>query len=186
MFLALLPLLAGCNKQSQMTDQPRYDPLESSKLFRDGTSAREPPKGTVPRGDARLDRAFYSGVDAAGGFVTSPPVRASRELLLRGQARYAAYCTPCHGLVGDGSGMIVLRGYKRPPSFHIDRLRSQPAGYYVDVITNGFGTMPAYADKVSPADRWAITAYIGALQLSQGASAAELPPDDGAKLEVIQ
>ncbi len=103
-------------------------------------------------------------------------------LLARGRERYGIYCTPCHGQVGDGRGMIVLRGFKPPPTFHQDRLRGQPPGYFVDVITNGFGVMPSYAHVVAPADRWAIAAYVGALQLSQNARIQDLPPEDAAQV----
>ncbi len=167
-----------------MYDQRRFDPLEATPLFSNGTSAREPPKGTLPRAlpGERTDRLFVTGADAAGQFAASP-VPVNRALLLRGQQRYGIYCSPCHGLAGDGQGMIVQRGYKRPPSFHIDRLRSQEEGYFVDVITNGFGVMPSYAAQVAPPDRWAIAAYVGALQLSQSAPFSDVPGEDPTHLE---
>ena len=166
-----------------MMNQRKLIPLRGTRLFRNGTSAQDPPKGTVPRAlpGERTDRVYQTGIDAAGQYAAAPePV--TREVLLRGQERYGIYCSPCHGLAGDGQGMIVQRGYKRPPSFHIDRLRTQEEGYFVDVITNGFGTMPAYGGEVAPADRWAIAAYVGALQLSQSASYADLAPEEAAKI----
>ena len=178
--LLWLALFSACRQD--MYDQPRYDPLEPSQIFADRTSARHPPKGTVPRGDPRADRAFWSGVDQAGAFVTEPVTSVSREQLERGRERYGVYCTPCHGFTGDGNGMIVQRGFKRPASFHTDRLRAQPIGYFVDVMTNGFGVMPSYADRTPASDRWAIAMYIGALQLSQSASVADLPPEDAAQV----
>jgi mono/diheme cytochrome c family protein len=173
--------LVGCRQD--MYDQPRYEPLEPSDLFPDRTSARHPPQGTIPRGDPRVDRPFWSGIDLAGGFVTEPSIRLDRDTLFRGRERYEIYCVPCHGFSGDGNGMIVQRGFKRPSSFHTDRLRAQPIGYFVDVMTNGFGVMPGYADRVPPADRWAIAAYLQALQLSRSASFADLSPEDAARVE---
>lgn len=172
---------AGCH--DDMVDQLRYDTLEASDLFEDGKSARRPPEGTVPRGDPRLDRASYSGIDPNGQLVTAAPLPVDEALLRRGQERYGIYCTPCHGLVGDGRGMIVLRGFKPAPTFHQDRLREQPIGYFVDVITNGFGVMPSYAHVVPVVDRWAIAAYVGALQLSQSARLSDLPAEDAARVE---
>lgn len=163
-----------------MYDQPKYEPLEPSRLFPDGTSAQKPPEGTIARFDPRVSSAFWSGIDPAGGFVTGAGVRVSREMVLRGRERYEVFCAPCHGFTGDGGGMIVQRGFKRPPSFHTDRLRAQPIGYFVDVMTSGFGVMPTYADQMPPGDRWAVAAYVQALQLSQSASLADLPPEDAA------
>lgn len=182
---ALLVLLAGCRQD--MYDQPRLEPLEGTELFADGLSARQPPKGTVARGAATepAEKAFVSGLDDAGQLIDSP-LAVDRPLLLRGRERYGIHCSPCHGLTGDGDGMIVLRGYKRPPSFHTDRLRSQKAGYFVDVLRNGFGTMPSYGHIVAPRDRWAIAAFVAALQLSQSASYSDLPPGDAARLEAAR
>lgn len=182
---AFLALLAGCRQD--MYDQPRLEPLEGTELFPEGLSARQPPKGTVAR-DAPTEpaeRALASGLDEAGESIDSP-VAVDRPLLLRGRERYGIYCSPCHGLTGDGDGMIVRRGYRRPPSFHTDRLRSEKAGYFVDVIRNGFGAMPSYGHIVGPRDRWAIAAFIAALQLSQSASYSDLPPEDAARLEAAR
>ncbi|MEZ4295645.1 MAG: cytochrome c [Polyangiaceae bacterium] len=171
-----LALFSACRQD--MFDQPRYEPLEASSLFGDGASARRPPRGTVSREDLRGDTALWGGVDASGAFVSTPPVPVTMDLVRRGEERFGIFCTPCHGFLGDGHGMIVQRGYKAPPSFHTDRLRRQPTGYFVDVMANGFGVMPGYAARIAPEDRWAIAAYIGALQLSQSAPLGELPAKD--------
>ncbi|HVA48708.1 MAG TPA: cytochrome c [Pirellulales bacterium] len=175
--LGLCALAApGCD-MLDMYDEPRFEPLEASTFFDDGTSARPLVAGTVARGDLREDEAFYSGkVD--GKYVTELPVDVDRELLLRGQQRFNIYCSPCHGRVGDGRGMIVRRGFRQPPSFvSTDRLIDSPVGHFYDVITNGFGAMPSYASRVEPRDRWAIVAYIRALQRSQNGAVDDVPAD---------
>jgi mono/diheme cytochrome c family protein len=159
-----------------MHDQPRYKPLARSEFFADQRSARPRVPGTVARGRLAGDAAMETG-KVGTGFAAAVPVAIDMKLLERGQDRYRIYCAPCHGQAGRGDGMIVRRGYRPPPSFHIDRLRAQPAGYYFDVMTAGFGAMPDYADKLSVADRWAIVAYVRALQLSQNASVADVPPE---------
>lgn len=166
-----------------MYDQQKLRPLRPTRLFPNGSSAQDPPPGTLPRAlpGERLDRAYRGGIDE-GGQYTGAPAPVTREVLLRGQERYAIHCSPCHGLAGDGQGMIVLRGYKRPVSLHIDRLRAREEGYFVDVIANGFGVMPSYAGQVAPPDRWAIAAFVGALQLSQSAAFTDLPPEDAARV----
>lgn len=157
-----------------MQNQPYYRPLRESNFFADKRSARPLIEGTVARGELRADTYFYTGkVGSNDGDFMPFPVTA--DVLARGQQRYNIYCSPCHSELGDGNGMIVQRGYKRPPSYHSDRLRKAPIGYFFDVMTNGFGAMPDYAEQVPPKDRWAIAAYIRALQLSQGASRADLP-----------
>jgi len=161
-----------------MFNQPKAKPLASSEFFGDGMSARPPVEGTVARGELRADRVYYTGIGPDGKFVTVLPLNLTRSLLLRGRERFDIFCSPCHGRVGDGRGMIVERGFKEPPSFHVDRLRGQPVGYFFDVVTSGFGQMSSYAAQVTPADRWAIAAYIRALQLSQHASLQEVPPED--------
>ena len=157
-----------------MHDQPRYKSLARSAFFGDDRSARPRVPGTVARGHLPGDPAFDTG-KVGTGFVPAVPVAIDMTLLKRGQDRYTIYCTPCHGQVGRGDGMVVRRGYRPPPSFHIDRLRAQPAGYFFDVMTAGFGAMPDYADKLSPADRWAVVAYVRALQLSQNSTVADVP-----------
>jgi mono/diheme cytochrome c family protein len=160
-----------------MYDEPRFEPLEASTFFDDGTSARPLVPGTVARGDLREDDGFYQGkVD--GKYVTTLPVDLDEQLLLRGQERFNIYCSPCHGRVGDGNGMIVERGFRRPPSFvSTDRLLNAPVGHFYDVMTNGFGAMPSYASRVAPRDRWAIVAYIRALQRSQNGVVDDVPPE---------
>jgi cytochrome c553 len=169
---ALVALLAGCREDMQV--QPRIDPLARSDLFEDGRAARPLIEGTIARGHLRTDTYFYTGrLGNQDGDVMPFPV--TREVLDRGRERFDIYCAPCHARTGDGNGMIVQRGYRRPPSYHIDRLRNAPLGHFFDVMTNGFGAMPDYAAQVSPYDRWTIVAYIRALQFSQNAPAALVP-----------
>ena len=173
--------LPGCRQD--MHDQPRHEPLEASTLFADGRSSRPLVEGTVARGQLRDDRELYTGLDAEGQFVTDLPTPVTLELLERGQSRFNAFCSPCHGRRGDGGGMVVQRGFKQPQSFHQDRLRNTPVGYYYDVITRGFGEMSSYAAQLSPRDRWAIVAYIGALQVSRNVPVATLDADERQQLE---
>ncbi|RMD94067.1 MAG: cytochrome c [Calditrichaeota bacterium] len=163
--------------RQDMHDQPRYEPLEESTFFADARSSRPLVAGTVPRGHLDLDEHFYTG-KVNGEPVTTFPFEITREVIKRGQERYNIFCSPCHDRVGRGKGMIVRRGLKQPPSFHTIRLREAPVGHFFDVITNGFGVMPSYADKVKPRDRWAIIAYIRALQLSQNINWEELTPQE--------
>jgi mono/diheme cytochrome c family protein len=157
-----------------MHDQPKYQPLEASTFFEDGRASRPRVPGTVARGRRDDDVLLVTG-KADGKLTEVFPAPVTRAELERGQQRFDVYCSPCHDRVGTGQGMIVMRGYKQPVSFHDDRLRGMPAGYFFDVITNGFGVMPSYAAQVPVADRWAIAAYIRALQLSQRATLAEVP-----------
>jgi hypothetical protein len=168
--------LAGCRQD--MHDQAKLEPYEASPFFADGVGSRVPPKGTVARGFLRDDVLFYSGQTADGRLSAELPFPATRAVLLRGRERFDIFCSPCHDRAGSGRGMIVRRGFKQPPSLHDDRIRRSPVGYYFDVISNGFATMPSYAAQIPPADRWAIAAYIRALQLSQGARLLELPAAD--------
>lgn len=176
--LLLALVTAGCDVVPlHMRDQPRYDPLEPSTLFEDGLASRHLPANTVPRGEwgeMMLDEEFFTGKNG-DEFVAEIPLEVTREVLLRGQERYNIYCSPCHSRVGDGQGIIVQRGFLQPSSFHTQRLREQPAGYFYDVITNGFGAMYSYAARVHPEDRWAIVAYIRALQFSQNVPLDSLP-----------
>lgn len=151
-------------------------------FFSDGQSARPVVEGTVAQGQYHEDDPLYR-VKVDGNFVTQLPMEVDRALLERGQERFEIYCAACHGPSGDGDGMIVRRGFKRPPSFHLPRLRDEPAGHFFDVITHGFGVMPRYAVQIEPRDRWAITAYIRVLQKSQHAKLDEVPADERAKLE---
>jgi len=180
--LAIATLSLGACRQD-MHDQPRYEPLEASKFFADGMASRQLPEGTVARGHLAADQVFATGKDAAGNPVAALPMPVDRKLLARGRQRFDVFCSPCHGRLGDGMGMVARRGFKQPPSFHDDRLRDAPVGYYVDVMTHGFGVMPSYAAAIPPADRWAIAAYVRALQLSQRAHLADLEPADRAAVE---
>jgi mono/diheme cytochrome c family protein len=165
-----------------MQDQPKYKPLHESEFFSDHRSARPQVEGTVARGHLRVDTARYTG-KAGENDVTAFPFPITRDDLTRGQQRFNIYCSPCHGRLGDGQGLVVKRGFRAPPSYHIQRLKDAPVGHFFDVQTNGFGAMPSYASRVAPDDRWRIIAYIRALQLSQGATVADVPPDQKQNLE---
>jgi len=167
--------LSGCDEaiRQDMANQPKNRPESASDFFADGRSVRPLVENTVARGS--LDNDVYNVPKDFAGFP--PAVKVNERLLRRGEDRYRIFCTPCHGLQGDGQGMIATRGMKHPPSYHIDRLRQAPNGYFYDVITNGFGAMYSYSERIPPADRWAIVAYMRALQLSRNAKAADLPPD---------
>jgi len=183
--------LAGCEGAKQdMYDQPRYKPFAASTLFADGASARVPPAGT----QARARGAFAGsssgrlGVDAvrtdiAATGAQSNPYPVDATLLARGRERYNIYCMPCHSPAGDGDGLVVRRGFPAPPTYHQDRLRAAPDRHFYDVITDGYGVMAPYGDRIEPADRWAIVAFIRALQLSQHARVGDLPDADRAKLD---
>jgi mono/diheme cytochrome c family protein len=174
-------LLAGCRRD--MFHQPFSKPLEPSDFFQDNHMASRPLAAhTVARGHLDADAAFYTG-KVGTNLVETFPFPVTRELLERGRERFDIYCSPCHGRTGDGHGMVVQRGFPPPPSYHIARLRQAPAGHFVDVITQGYGVMYSYAQRVEPADRWAIAAYIRALQKSQDASLKEVLPVERAKLE---
>jgi mono/diheme cytochrome c family protein len=176
--------LAAIGCRQDMHNQPRVKPLAASAFFSDGRSARPPVPGTVARGadGLRADELLYTGrVNGAPG--DAYPFNITATVLLRGQERYTIFCAPCHGATGAGDGMIVQRGYRRPVPLADERLRTAPAGYFVDVMINGFGAMPDYAAQVPPRDRWAVAAYIRALQLSQRASMADVPPADRRRLD---
>ena len=179
--LAFAALLTGCRQDMQ--DQPKYIPLRPSSFFDDGRSERPLVEGTVARGHLDADTAFYAG-KLDGKPVDAFPFPITRAVLDRGQERFNIYCAPCHDRLGTGHGMIFQRGFNRPPpqSYHIDRLRQAPAGYFFDVITNGLGAMPDYAAQIEPRDRWAIVAYVRVLQLSQNASLNDVPPGERAAL----
>ena len=172
-------LLSGCRQE--MSRQPRYDPLEPSDFFADGMSARPRVAGTVARGEISgnpfYDTGKIGGVDGDGF-----PFPVTAKVIDRGHERFDIFCSECHGRLGDGNGMIPARGYRRPPSFHTAALRTAKTGHFFDVMTNGFGVMPAYNVQVPVADRWAIVAYIRALQLSQNATIDQVPPAEQAKL----
>jgi mono/diheme cytochrome c family protein len=190
LFLAML-LLAGCEKHMQdMYDQPRYKPLAASTLFADGGASQAPVSGTEvrARGNFSGTSSGRVGADRAALWdrdehTVSNPYPVTLDLLRQGQNRFNIYCAPCHSPVGDGDGYIVRRGFPAPPSYHIHRLREASDRHFFDVITQGYGIMYAYANRITPADRWAIVAYIRALQLSQHAPADVLDPDARAHLE---
>jgi len=167
-------LLAVTGCRQDMHNQPKYRPLRESAFFRDTSSARPQIEGTIARGTLQEDEALYTG-KLAGAPVKDLPFPMTAHDVDRGQERFNIYCTPCHDKTGGGRGMVVQRGYRQPPSFHIDRLKTADAGYIFDVITNGFGAMPDYKAQVNARDRWLIVAYIRALQLSQSATAADVP-----------
>ncbi len=182
-------LAAGCGVRFDMQDQPRYKAYKQSDFFKDHRASRELPEGTVPRGQLHDNKAFYTGkidnpnpnatvttsTDQSGNTVQASfpndidefPIPVTKELVDRGQDRFSIYCIVCHGPVGNGDGMIVRRGFPKPPTYHDDRLRNAPVGHFFDVITNGWGKMNSYGYQVQPADRWAIVAYIRTLQVSQ-------------------
>jgi len=174
-----LLMLAACNQK--MANQPRYDPLEASDFFKDGQASRPFVEGTVARGMLRENTALYQG-KLDGVLVTTVPMKVDEKFLRRGQERYNIYCSMCHGRAGYGNGMIVQRGYRRPPSLHVTRLRNERAGYYFDVISNGYGAMPAYRTMIPTEDRWAIVSYIRALQLSQNAGVEDAAPQERKQL----
>jgi len=171
LLLMALALAAACRQD--MHDQPKYKPIRPSPFFADGRTSRPLVDGTVARGHLELDTARTTG--KSGATYVANPLPRSEATVQRGRERYDIYCSPCHDRVGTGGGMIVQRGYKPPPSLHEDRLRAMPLGYFFDVMTNGFGAMADYSAQVPVNDRWAIAAYIRALQLSQHAVLAELP-----------
>ena len=179
--LALI-FLTGSACRQDMHDQPKYTAYKPSDFFADQRSARPIVEGTVAQGHLNEDELLYAG-RVGGQPATTFPFAIDEPLMRRGRERYDIFCSPCHGLTGDGDGMVVQRGYRRPPSFHIDRLRQAPAGHLYDVITNGFGAMPDYAAQIPVRDRWAIAAYMRALQLSQNAAAAQLPADVQGRLK---
>ncbi len=179
---SLATLLFGAGCRQDMHDQPKFKGFRPSAFFADGRSVRPLVPGTVARGHLNDDALLYTG-KIGENFSPEFPFPVTRAVLERGQERYNIFCSPCHDRVGTGQGMIVQRGYKQPPSFHQDRLRQQPPGYFFHVIGNGFGVMPDYAAQIPVRDRWAIVAYIRALQLSQHVPVAELSPQERPKLD---
>jgi hypothetical protein len=177
---AVAVLAAACRQD--MHDQPKYKPQARSEFFDDQRAARPLVAGTVARGQLRDDARFFTG-KVAGSYVDSVPFPVTRDVLKRGQQRYQIFCAPCHGQTGRGDGMVVRRGYRKPSPLHQERLRNEPVGYFFDVVTSGFGAMPDYASQIPPEDRWAIVAYVRALQLSQHATLAEVPGGRHPELE---
>jgi hypothetical protein len=175
--LILLALVGTAACRQDMQDQPKYIPLRPTNFFGDGRSERPLIQGTVARGHLDEDTLFYTGKGPDGKFVDTFPFPVTKDVILRGQQRFNIYCSPCHDHTGSGDGMVVRRGFRHPPSYHIERLLKVPNGYIFDVVTNGFGAMPSYALQIQPADRWAIISYVRALQQSQLASVNDLPAD---------
>jgi mono/diheme cytochrome c family protein len=172
--------LAACRQD--MHDAPLYEPLEANTFFANGSASRMPVPNTVARGQLNEDRHLYEGV-VNGRPAETFPMPVTADVMARGQERFDVFCSPCHGKTGVGNGMIVQRGFRTPPSFHDDRLRNAPVGYYFDVMTHGFGAMQDYAAQVPVADRWAIAAYIRALQTSRAATVADVPADRRTELD---
>jgi cytochrome c553 len=170
-----LALLSGC--RNDMHNQPRMKPLRQSDFFTDHREGRPLVAGTVARGQLIEDRYFLTGMEQVNEPGNRLPFPLTADVLRRGQERFDIYCSPCHSRIGDGNGMIVQRGYRHPPSFHGDTLLIAPLGHFFDVMSNGFGAMPDYAQQLSLADRWAVAAYIRALQFSQNASINDVPPE---------
>jgi len=178
--LVVFPVaLAGCRQD--MHDAPSYDPLQATTFFANGAASRTPVPNTVPRGLLREDTHLNEG-KVNGQLATTFPMPVTADVMARGQERFNVFCSPCHGRTGSGNGMVVQRGFRAPPSYHEDRLRNAPVGYFFDVMTNGFGAMYSYASRVPVEDRWAIVAYIYALQLSQNASLNDVPAEQRRQL----
>ena len=167
--------LAACRQD--MHNQPRLRPYKTSHFFADGQASRLPPAGTVARGQLREDDLLYRGLTPEGSVTERLPFPLTAEVLRQGQQSFNAFCSPCHDSTGAGRGMVVRRGFKQPASFHDERLRLAPVGYFYDVMSNGIATMPSYAAQIPVERRWAIAAYIRALQLSQKAQLAEMPAE---------
>ncbi len=180
--MALAALALGACRQD-MHDQPKYEALESSKFFPNGSSARIPPANTVARDQLHEDSVYYTGYDADNQLVDKIPFKVTHRTLERGQETFNTFCSPCHDRAGTGRGMIVRRGYPQPPTYHQERLRKVKDGYIFDVITNGFARMPSYASQIPVADRWAVVAYVRTLQLAQHAPMAGLTPEQQKKVE---
>jgi cytochrome c553 len=179
--ILLLVLTSSCRRD--MFNQPSSKPLSRNDFFQDNQMASRPVvMHTIARGRLEEDEAFYTG-KIGTNLVTTFPMPVTREVLERGRERFDIYCSVCHGRTGEGNGIIVQRGFPVPPSYHIDRLRQAPVGHFFDVMTQGYGIMYSYAERVKPEDRWAIAAYIRALQLSHNMKLAELPADERARLE---
>lgn len=178
--LALAPL--GC-KREDMHNQPRHEWQEASEFFANGMAARPQVEGTMATAQLLSTSPLLTTRTPGGTYADAYPFEITRGALERGRQRFDIYCSMCHGATGYGDGMIVQRGFVRPPSFHIDRLRSAPPGYFVEVITHGFGAMYSYNDRVVPEDRWKIAAYIKTLQMSQSTDLATLSPEDRRRVE---
>jgi len=174
LFVLSMAALACAGCRQDMQNQPKFIPQRSTTFFADGRSVRPQVAHTVARGQLGEDSFFYTGL-IEGKEADALPFPVSMDVLARGQERFNIYCTPCHSRVGNGAGMIVQRGYKPAGNFHSSRILAEPLGHYFYVMTNGYGAMPDYSAQLTPADRWAVAAYIRALQISQSANQAEVP-----------
>jgi mono/diheme cytochrome c family protein len=181
---ALVVLFSACRQD--MYNQPKAKTYSATEFFANGTNARPIPPHTVEYHGERENTSFYTGLTKGDVLVAQLPMQLTPELLERGRERFEIYCAVCHGLTGEGNGEIVQRGFPAPPTYHSERLRNAPIGHFYDVITNGYGVMYSYAARVEPADRWAIAAYIRALQLSQNAPSGDLSPNEQKELEQIR
>jgi len=186
--LSIMLVLGGCFRgrpsekppihvNPNMDSQEKYKAQSESRFFENGASMRLPIAGTIAQGELRADIAYYEGKDADGQFLKKSPVPVTMHLLERGRERFNIFCSPCHGQTGDGQGIVVKRGYMPPPTFHQDLVRNYPDGHIYNVITNGIRNMPSYKQQVPVQDRWAIVAYVRALQRSQNASVKDVPPE---------
>jgi hypothetical protein len=185
MLLMTVAILAIAGCRQQMADQPYKRPLEPSNFFDDGMASRPVEPGTVARtGREQNDQQFNGKVD--GKLVDTFPFEVTMEVLARGQERYEIFCSPCHDRLGTGQGMIVRRGFTPARSFHETRLREAPPGHFFEIMTQGFGPMPSYANQLSEHDRWAVIAYIRALQFSRNVRLDQLPPEDRAKMKATK
>jgi len=182
LFVAVLALTTGCELRQAMYNDGRVKPYEGTTVFADGRAARPAVEGTISRGHLRNDDAMFTG-KVNGAEVTEFPIAVGRATLAGGHERVNIYCSVCHRNAGYGDGMVVQRGFKRPSSFHDAVIRAKTIGHYYDVISNGYGVMPSYRELVPTNDRWAIVAYLRALQLSQNATLADVPADKRAELE---
>ena len=180
--LGLVGLLALSGCRQDMHDQPKYIPLRQSEFFADHRSERPLVEGTVAHGEVEGSDLLSTGL-VNGELATVFPFPVTWDVMQRGQDRYDIFCAPCHARTGNGDGMIVRRGFRAPPSLHVDRLRQAPAGHFFDVISNGFGAMPDYAAQIKAEDRWAIVAYVRALQLSEHATLADVPAAERGKIQ---
>lgn len=175
LLLALSVVLSACGMN--MHNQPKGKYQSANPFFANGTTSQQLPQGVVSRNRGAFDPSFYSGQDTSGSLLADIPFEVTTELLERGQGRFNIYCAPCHNFTGDGQGVVVQKGMPQPASFHEQRLRQQNIGYFYYVATNGFGRMYSYASRITPEDRWAIAAYIRALQLSQHAMLKDVPAE---------